>query len=189
MLVEKIELAPDEQIISLTRRHWFVLSTQLAGPVFLALVPLGAFVLITIPSIAAYIPEIPLAAPLAAFGYAVWLLIVWMLAFSIWTNYYLDTLILTNERIIMVDQKGLFHRTVASFRLERMQDMNVDVNGILATFFDYGTVHAETAGHSEEEFRVYGMPHPRDLKAEILKATDAMIDAYRARPRMSGDEV
>ncbi|MEX0917932.1 MAG: PH domain-containing protein [Candidatus Paceibacterota bacterium] len=190
MLIEKIEFNTDEEVLLQAQRHWFVLITQLSFPFTLAILPLIALILLGTPLIGGTLPiDINAYSPTISFLYAAWLLILWMFAFNIWTNHYLDILILTNERIILIDQKGLFHRRVASFRLERLQDLHVEVDGIVATFFDYGTVHAETAGHSEEEFRAYGMPRPRELKAEILKAADTMIDEYRARPRVAGDDV
>lgn len=189
MLIEKIEFNADEEMLLQAQRHWFVLIVQLLFPVTLALLPLVVLIVLGTQHVGEALPvDLNAYAPVISFLYAAWLLILWMLAFNIWTNHYLDILILTTERIILIDQKGLFHRRVASFRLERLQDMHVEVDGIIATFFDYGTVHAETAGHSEEEFRAYGMPSPRELKAEILKATDNMIDEYRARPRMAGDD-
>jgi hypothetical protein len=53
--------------------------------------------------------------------------------------------------------------------------MNVEINGIIATLLDYGTVNAETAGHGDEEFRAEGMGNPRELKAVILRVADNLI--------------
>ncbi len=189
MLLEKIEFGPDEHIVTQVRRHWFVLVSQLAMPAALGLLPMVALFVLSAANLPIALPDLHAYVPVFTFCYAAWLLLLWMLAFTIFTNHYLDILVLTNERIVLIDQKGLFFRSVASFRLERLQDLRVEVDGILATFFDYGTVHAETAGHSEEEFRAYGMPNPGDLKALILKETDVMVDEYRARPRMAGDDV
>lgn len=183
MLTDKIEIGNGEEMIIRVRRHWFYLAAQLSVPLILALLPLAIPFLpgflttlpIDLPNLAAY-------APVFVFFYAAWLLFFWMLAFNIWTQHYLDILVLTNERVIVIDQKGLFFRNVASFRLERLQDIYVEVNGLIATFFDYGTVHAETAGHGDEEFRALYVPRPRDLKALILNAADKLIREYDHRP-------
>lgn len=175
MLIEKIELGEDERVLAHIRRHWFVLTLQLATPVLLAILPplLLWFVaaseqlLIAGVNISAYSAEM-------SFLYAAWLLLLWMFAFTIWTHHYLDILILTNERVVLIDQRGLFHRTVASFHLERLQDIHTEIDGIIPTFLDYGTIHAETAGHSEREFLAVGLPHPRELKAQIIRAADAV---------------
>jgi hypothetical protein len=103
--------------------------------------------------------------------YAAWLLVVWMVAFSLWTNYYLDIWAITSKRLVVVDQKRLFHRQTSSFRLERLQDMSVSFHGIIGTFLDFGTLEADTAS-GEDKFRATGLSHPRELKALVIGAAD-----------------
>lgn len=177
MLLEKIKLEADEKVIIQARRHWFMIVTQVASLTLLALVPLLliAFVSwtsstyeqinITISDYSAYI----------SFGYVLWLMFLWVGVFNLWTNYYLDVLTVTNRRVILVNQKGFFWRSVTSFRLERLQDISIEVNGFLATLLDYGDVLAETAGHAEEDFRATSMASPSHLKSLILQAADNRI--------------
>lgn len=49
--------------------------------------------------------------------------------------------IVTDQRVIDVDQKSLFHRTVSEAELRNIQDATVEVKGILPTMFNFGTVH------------------------------------------------
>lgn len=101
-----------------------------------------------------------------------WLLLQWLALAYVWTDYYLDIWVVTNKRIISIEQHGLFRREIGSFRLERLQDMQVKINGLIATFLDFGTVEAETASGSSEEFKADFLPKPREIKALILKAAD-----------------
>ena len=80
----------------------------------------------------------------------------------------------------MVDQRGFFRRFISSFRLERLQDINTEVNGIIATILDYGTVEAQTAGSSHETFVGYYMPKPQEIKAEIIRFADHLSDSGSA---------
>jgi ABC-type multidrug transport system fused ATPase/permease subunit len=177
MLLEKIQLEPGEIMLVETRRHWFVIFGQLFSLFMVALIPLLVYFF------AKYIGEnyqavnnaVETNLPILIFLYVIWLMCLWIGTFNIWTNYYLDVLTITNRRIILTNQKGFFRRNVASFRLERLQDMNVEINGLIATLLDYGTINAETAGHAEEEFRAVNVPHPRELKAKILSAADNLI--------------
>ena len=107
------------------------------------------------------------------FFYSAWLLTLWMGVFNSWTNYYLDVWIVTNRRIITIDQKGFFRRSVSSFKLEKLQDITVEIQGIIATLLDYGSVNAETASHTDE-FDARGLPHPREIKSVILRAIDEL---------------
>ncbi len=93
----------------------------------------------------------------------------------VWTHYYLDLWIITDRRIIVIDQIHFFNRKVSSFRLERLQDIKVAVNGVLATFLNYGTIRAQTASAAESNFMTGGLPEPRELQSLIQKATDERL--------------
>ena len=169
MLLEKIQLEPDEKVLIQTRRHWFVIVYQIAILAVLGLVPL-IVLLATGGSVfsSGYGAE-------ASFLLLLWLFFLWFGVFNYWTNYYLDVLTITDRRAILVNQKGFFHRNVASFRLERMQDIRVEVQGFIATLLDFGTVSVETAGHSQEEFEATQVPAPSHIKSLILQASDNRI--------------
>lgn len=179
MKAEKIQLENDEQILLQVRKHWFVLATRVLSILVLAILPLifpvalGSFVALFI--------EIDTSLLVAL--YTSWLIVMWMMLFGVWTNYYLNIWIVTNKRLIAVTQHGFFFRTVASFRLERMQDIIVSVNGILATLLDFGTLEIQTAGE-EKNFKVSGIPSPADIKATILQSADTLI-ARTERPAQS----
>jgi uncharacterized membrane protein YdbT with pleckstrin-like domain len=170
MLTEKIQLDTDETVLIQVRKHWFVLAVQLCGVVIIALLPTTLYFMLT---------QIELidTAFLDAYTdllltlFAAWLLIMWMVLFSVWTNYYLDVWTVTSKRLIAVDQRGLFNRNTGSFRLERLQDINISIRGLLATFLDYGDLQAETASE-DRGFVARNVPHPQELKALILTAAD-----------------
>jgi len=173
MITDKIQLEVDEKILLLVRKHWFILFLQIFGVLVIALLPIFLYILIS------YIPTIHTTTLFSYTGvfivfYSGWLLLMWMALFNIWTNYYLDIWTITNKRLITVDQRGFFFRTMASFRLDRLQDTTVSVNGILATLLDYGTLEIQTAGE-KERFIAYGLPNPGDIKALILNASETLV--------------
>ncbi|NCN52390.1 PH domain-containing protein [Candidatus Parcubacteria bacterium] len=178
MIFDKIQFESDEKILVSTRRHWFVLFVDFFGLVLMAVTPLILLLVINISTL-------PIGnllttyTPILSFLYAVWILLLWISAFNAWTNYYLDLVTITNRRVIVINQKGFFRRSLSSFRLERLQDMNVEINGLIETMLDFGELHAETAGADDDEFRITGMPNPRNLKSIIVKASDDMLDKYR----------
>ena len=172
MKVEKINLEADERIIIEVRKHWFVLATQLIGILMGALLPPALYFGLsnntTLP-----IASFTLHTGIIVALYSAWLLIAWMALFNIWTNYYLDVWTVTNRRLIAVDQRGFFFRNTASFRLERLQDISVSINGLLATLLDFGSLEIQTAGE-EGNFKIQGLPKPGELKALILSAADPL---------------
>ncbi len=176
MLLEKIELEPNERIICTVRKHWFVIFGELIGSFIMVLTPLIVIIAL------AFTPELPPAVILLVdyFGLAAYIITLWVLfslltGFMIWTHYYLDLWLITDRRIIVIDQVRFFNRKVSSFRLERLQDVKATVSGILATFLNFGTLHAHTAGSTEENFTSSGLPDPRGLQAIIQKATDERL--------------
>lgn len=180
MLFEKIELEKDEVILKTVRKHWFVIGIELFSIILLILLPL--FLLL----IASFIPEfsalsLEIGLPVFLYGLAVWSLFSVMLGFMIWTHYYLDLWIITDRRVITIDQIHFFNRKISSFRLERLQDIKVSISGIIPTFLNYGTIRAQTASALENNFMSTGLPDPREIQATIQRATDSRITSLQGR--------
>ena len=175
MIFEKIQLEADEEIIQAVRRHWFYIFKQCVFVVLLVILPLCGFLLISFfaSDVASF--KIHEYLPYVIFLYSFWILINWMVLATIWTDYYLDIWCITNRRVIKIDQIALFNRKTGSFRLERIQDINVEVKGIIETLLDYGTIHVQTASEDAEEFKANYLPKPQEIKATILKASDALM--------------
>ncbi len=168
MHTQLLQLDIDEEILFRVRKHWFIFGVEVFSIIVVAILPLFLYVLIGNILIEHNLTTIPYTGYFFAL-YSGWLIIVWMSLFSIWTNYYLDVWILTTKRFIARDQKGLFNRTTASFRLERLQDVIISINGIIPTFLNFGTLEIQTAGE-ESNFKAYGLPNLELLKSKILDA-------------------
>jgi len=95
--------------------------------------------------------------------------------FVIWTNYWLDMWIVTNKRIVHVDQKTLFSRTIIATRIDRVQDVRAKVSGIIPTLLGFGDLHVQTAGASSANMLIRGIPKPNDVRREILHRLDEAI--------------
>lgn len=62
---------------------------------------------------------------------------------------YLDVWVITNKRILNIEQFGLFSRTEAEHQLSVIQDVTTEVHGIFATMLNYGDVQIQTASESQ----------------------------------------
>jgi hypothetical protein len=96
-------------------------------------------------------------------------------------NYYLSLQIVTSERIIDIDQKGLFVREVNELPIDNIEDVTYKQNGFWGTVFNYGDVIVQTAGsapaysaelHGESEkgtngFVFNNVPSPSDISNTI----------------------
>jgi len=175
-LYEKIELEPDEQVITTVRKHWFLITLELLTIVLFGLAPVFAFMIVlALPPQEIIMTFFETQTPALIFGIAAWMLLSTMAAAASWTSYYLDLWIITDRRIIVVDQINFFNRKVSHIRLELQQDIKVTVKGLIPTLLNYGTIRAQTASAAESNFTSPGLPDPRGLQALIQNAMDARL--------------
>lgn len=158
----------DEYVIYEARRHWFVFATEVFVAFIIFLVPLVVHWLAVKTDIIFFTADGHLASAILFF-YTIWILGIWMSVMLFWTDYYLDVLIVTNKRVIDVEQKGLFSREISYFSLEKIQDIKSEVTGIIATFLKFGDLHIQTAGQ-QREFVLRYVKEPDQARENIDKA-------------------
>ncbi len=165
---------PDEQISLHLHKHWFLLLRDAGGVVLagVALPLLSALALGNLETVSNTV------AALYIFCISAWLLAIWISVAVIWTNYYLDMWVVTDHRIIHVEQYRLFVREVVTLPLERVQDARIVYNGFIETVLDFGTIHVQSAGADVHEVSMDGMPSPNTIKQEILASVDRFREAH-----------
>ncbi len=92
----------------------------------------------------------------------------------------MDVWIVTDQRIIDIEQLNLFNRVVSEFRLDRVQDITIKVNGLIATLLGFGDIHVQTAGEMEK-FLIKNAPKPYEVKDRIIKEHDRAIRLAQGR--------
>ena len=135
-----------EEVLQILRRHWFDIFLQLFWA-FLILAFL-TFISTALPSLFPAISKAPYK-NLFTFLENLFLLLIWIISFVIWVDYYFDVWIVTNKRVVNIEQKGLFSRNVSELELEKIQDITTEVHGLIPTFLNYGDVFIQTAGERE----------------------------------------
>ncbi|MES2014503.1 MAG: hypothetical protein V4437_01670 [Patescibacteria group bacterium] len=166
-----------ERVIAIVRHHWFVLFREVFGLVILFILP---FFLIPITfSIAVQggnIPPVP--GGVVIFFASLWTLIVWNLLFARWTNYYYDIWVITNWRILDVDQQGFFNRKVATLlTLDHIEDIETEVNGIINSLLNFGSIQVQTAA-AHIEFHIDDIPNPTETERVIRSAQEEKIRVF-----------
>lgn len=170
-------IAPDETVLREVRRHWFLFVIESLPFGLLALVPLaGAGILGATTEVFHNV----MGTTLFTFALVTWLLFLWIAFFVVWTNYYLDVLLITTRRVIDIEQYYLFSREIAECRLDRVQDVTVEVHGFLPTLLRFGDLHVQTAGESKE-FVVRHVPHPERVKDAIFQAMEQYVPSSSRR--------
>lgn len=142
-------------------RHWIAIVGKVAVGGILLLLPFIALPL------TGFLPHISVSLVGATlFFFVIYILIVFLILFIFWIEYYLDVWIITTERIIDIEQKSLFNREISEFRIQNVQDVTIDIPGMLATFLKYGNMTIQTAG--ERSFTIHDVPNLYEAKNLIL---------------------
>lgn len=170
MHLEKLPNAkPGEKTVIFLRRHWFVPAGIILLLLFLLITPVGVYYLISWQAV--WILTHPVAAPLLILVASLYYLAIWVYSFSEFIDYYLDIWIVTNERIINIEQLGLFARVASELNLADVQDVTSEVHGIFRTFFDFGEVHIQTAAETTR-FIFKQIKQPELVKRQIIQLAD-----------------
>lgn len=93
-----------------------------------------------------------------------------------WLNYELDLIVVTDSRLIAVEQKSFLNRAVGETYLDKVQEVSFQVKGLFANLFDYGHILPKTAG-STSRFDMTFSPRPM----ENARKLNNIIDAYKVR--------
>lgn len=96
--------------------------------------------------------------------------------FLSWVNDELEMFLITNERIIGIEQVSPLTRKVSECSLDRVQEVNAEISGALQTIFNYWQVHIHTASE-HSNMTVYYAPDP----VENARRVNNAINAYRHR--------
>lgn len=150
-----------EQTVLVKRRHWIVLF----GPVFMLIV----FALIPY-VIYYYVNQTNWYgqwADLFWFLTAVYYLFLWDVLFYNLMIYTLNTIVITDKRVIKNEQSGFFKYSSAGLEVAKIQDVSVRVQGVLAAVFHFGDLEIQTAG-SQNKFYFDRMPDPEKIKTVIM---------------------
>ena len=163
-LYKLLHLNLTERVILVLRRHWFVFFKKVLVFLIWNLAPVIIYAILN-----NFYPEIIVSensmALLLLLGSGFYLFL-WLTLFYTFTDYYLDMWVVTNQEIIDVKQKGLFHRVVVKQPLSRIQDVEAKSQGFSQTFLNYGEVKIQTAG-AEGKFVFEEIPNPYKIADKI----------------------
>lgn len=153
-IIRKINLKAGEEVVSVVRHYALTLWLKI----------LGAFLLLVLPFFLIF--------PLFKWGYwGVGLFLILILLgivygakiFAVW---YYNAFIITNKKIVDIDQRGFFERVVSEAAYEEIQDVSYRRKGIWQTIFRYGDVRVKLAG-AEDGFEIRNVRAPAQVEQLI----------------------
>lgn len=176
-----LTLAPNEQIILLLRRHWLRLVLKLAKISALIFIPPIIYWLLILvwPSL---LQNKGTSTIFWYFGLLFWLVICCWL-WLVWLDWYLDIWVLTNQRVIDIEQRKLFNRRILVCGLDKIQNVTAKTSGPLATFFKYGDVEIKTADETNQ-ITFYQISSPTAVQDKIMQAHQEYLKNFGANSRI-----
>jgi membrane protein YdbS with pleckstrin-like domain len=130
----------DEKVLVVIRKHWLqILPILISSSILLSLSMAGLI--------------LPLTRDFFGQYYAIFISVIAVVAsvaiLSLYIAWILNRLtfgVLTNKRILDIDQKSLLCRQVTQARLDNIEDITVETNGLFRTLLNVGEIHIMTAG-------------------------------------------
>lgn len=155
----------NEKIILFLRRHWFIFLIRIFLVLILIIILVVIYIFFT--AVNSNFRE-SVFFNLLLFGESLAILFIWNFFFILWLDYYLDAWIVTNERIINIEQRGFFIRKISELKLTKIQDVASEIIGVIPTLLNYGNIHVQTAGE-EKHFIFFQIPNPNYVKNVIVE--------------------
>lgn len=168
------DFKPDEKILVVARHHWFIFLRDLIGVLLLFFIPFFAVPLLQ-PFLDAGGGPVTIPDGWGVFFASFWALMLWQVFFARWTDVYFDIWIVTNWRIIDIDQKGFFKRNIATLlNLDHIEDVTTDIGSVFGTLLEYGDIQVQTAA-AKDEFAFKEAGNPRHVEKIIRSAQEERL--------------
>ena len=143
----------DEEVLFMFRKHPVVMRKGLIISMF-------AILLGTVPALIK--PELSYFYGGLAGGF----ILAVILYLPSWIAWYYSVFIVTDQRLIQITQKGLFHRTVVDLTLAQIQMVNYQIAGLQETLLGFGTIMMQTY---VGDLVIHDVHHPAEIQKKILK--------------------
>ena len=176
MIPEQLQinnLRPGEQIKYVLHRHWITL-VYTGGYILLMFILLG-FGMMAQAQVSTVFSGALFSILLIGF-----VMLFSLFIFVYWVDNELDFYIVTNERIIGIEQLSFLNRTVRECSLDQVQEVNGFASGLLENLIGFGSVTIRTASDTSE-FRMGVAPNPLENARIILNIIQEYKGTHRER--------
>jgi hypothetical protein len=154
----------DEEVLLVFRKHPVVMRKGLVLASIGILLPvlyIGALTVIfknnpdRIPSITVFFGSVGLGFVLA-----------FLIFLPFWISWHFSVYIITDQRMIQITQKGLFHRSMVGLGLNQIQMVNYEIAGLQETLLGFGTIVVQTFVGS---LTIHEVHHPAEIQKDLLE--------------------
>jgi hypothetical protein len=168
----------DEAVFVFARPYWLAFVPTLLIFLFLYILTIAAQIALSgLPfGISAF------TANMAVLGLTIFqlaMLIVFLVAVL---DFYFDIIVVTDQRLVDIDQEQLFYRKISELNLKDIEDTSFVQKGFFQTYFSYGNITIQTAGEATN-FIINNLKHPAEIARIISDLADQAKDAVPENQR------
>lgn len=160
-----------EEIILILRRHWLLLVGKIIPFILMFIAIIAMFILGPI-----IISRLPVEVSNNLFNVVMsfFCLGFWLGLFTMWIDFYYDVWIVTDQRIISIEQLGLFRREISELEHGKIQDVTTEIHGVIPTLLKFGQVYIQTAGE-KARFTFKQVDNPVMIRTVIMALQKSAI--------------
>ena len=181
-----IEIDPSEKVILTLRQHWSVFRLAILLTFFLPFLLLSGIYF----SNATGFLDILLVQQ-GIFWLAIFLLAAGLLMILYRYYFWKRTLyIVTDQRVMMVVQEGLFSRSVQQAPNHKIMNVSAKVEGLTASLYGYGDVSIEVLLPGREKAIVFHkVGHPHQVQHQIMQLSLSNRSREKAEPALEPETI
>ncbi len=153
-------MRPWEKVLTVIKRHWVVYIILWVYFIIWIIISISLFVVLT--WIISILTNISFWLIFSIFLYIEWL------------NHELDMYVITNNRVIWIDQISFLNRTVSECNLWQVQEVNSKTSWLFANILNYWTISIQTAWN-KTTLQMWFCPDSIQAARKILN----IVDDYR----------
>ena len=146
---------PDEEIILLMRQHPWVLAKSAFILIIVILVIFLSFFIWKVNNI--------------SLGLLIVAIIFMVIYIAVcWYSFANNIFILTNQRLIKIDQKGYFNRKVSEAELDNIHNVNYEIKGIIKSLLNFGDIKISTVASETSTIIIDDIENPHYIQEKIM---------------------
>ena len=141
----------DEAMLLMFRKHPVVMRKEILIASVLLL--LGVIPALIVPTYAVFFGGLGLGFTLS-----------FLVMFYAWIGWHFTVYIVTDQRLMQINQKGLWKRSVVDIGLDKIQTVSYEIKGLQETLFGFGTIVIQTY---VGELVIHDVHHPRQIQKKL----------------------
>ncbi len=145
----------DEEVVLMSRRHPWVLAKSGLIAVIVILIVASSFMIFG-------------ASLITSIALVVSLVFIALYGFIRWFVFANDIYILTNQRIINIDQSGFFSRRVSEAELANILNVSYEVQGPVKSLLNFGDISIDTSGSDRNFLVLKNIENPHFIQEKIV---------------------